>query len=121
MKTERGLYQAKARTGTILKAQALSTTPSARDEGAVETAVAIRGERGNVFLRLIWRGDKNIGIGPLEVVRPVTLFCQPLSETEFAGYDLESAKNVKIVFTLAQGSAKSLTFLGKEKTTAQKK
>jgi len=118
---ERRINEEKARTGTIQKVQALSTIPSAMREGAVETGVALQGERADLFFRLIWRGDRNIGVGPLEIVQPVGFLFQPLSETEFAGYDLTSAKNFKIVFTMADGAAKSLSILGKEKTTAHKK
>jgi hypothetical protein len=46
---------------------------------------------------------------------------QPLSETKFTGHDLASAKNMKISFELAGGSAKSLTVLGKTKMTALKR
>jgi CubicO group peptidase (beta-lactamase class C family) len=118
---ERRLNAEKTRTGTIQKVQALSTIPSAMREGAVETRIALLGERGKVFFRLVWFGDKNIGVGPLEIVWPVGFLFQPLSEMEFAGYNLASAKSFKIDFTLDGGAAKSLSILGKEKIIADKR
>jgi CubicO group peptidase (beta-lactamase class C family) len=118
---ERRIAEDKSRTGKIERVEALRTLPSAMEAGALETAVVLRGEKGVLAFRLIWRDGKNIGIGPLDLIAPVFFPFQPLSETEFAGHDLASAKNMKISFELAGGSAKSLTVLGKTKITALKR
>jgi CubicO group peptidase (beta-lactamase class C family) len=119
---ESRIKESQGRTGTIQQVKAMSTLPSAFEEGAVESQVQLKGERGSIFFRLIWKEDKNIGIGPLEIVAPAGFIFQPLSEYEFAGYDLAAAKNVRMSFDLDnQGAVKRLILQGKEKNIEAKK
>jgi len=62
--------------------------------------VELKGERGSIFFRSIWRDNKNIGIEPVEYAQPFSVPFLPLTETDFAGYHLGMAKNVRISFNL---------------------
>lgn len=102
-------------TGAIQSVEALGTLPSSYEEGAVETIVELRGERGSIFFRSIWLDGKNIGVGPIRSAQPVAMVFLPLSETEFAGYDLSMAKNVHISFSLTgEGSVSGMTVHSKK-------
>lgn len=102
-------------TGAIQKVKALGTLPSSYEEGAIETIVELKGERGSIFFRSIWLDGKNIGVGPVRSAQPVAVPFLPLSETEFAGYDLSMATNVRITFNMNdEGSVSGLTIHGKK-------
>jgi CubicO group peptidase (beta-lactamase class C family) len=111
----------KTRTGELQKVEALQTLPSAIQEHAFETQVIVRGERGNLVFRLIWRDGKNVGIGPLDIATPVSYPFLPVSDTEFAGYDLVTARQVNIGFTAKTGAPDVLTIFGKQNVHAVKK
>jgi len=111
----------RTRTGELQKVEALQTLPSAIQEQAFETQVIVRGERGNLVFRLIWRDGKNVGIGRLDIVTPVSYPFLPVSDTEFAGYDLVTAKQVTIGFTAKSGAPDVLTIYGKQNVHAVKK
>ncbi len=92
-------------TGPIQKVETLGTLPSSFEEGAVETMVELKGERGSIFFRSTWRGNKNIGISIAEYAPPFSISFLPLSETGFAGYHIGMAKNVRINFNLANADS----------------
>ena len=73
------------------------------------------------MFRLIWQDDKNIGIGPLDIVTPASYPFLPVSDTEFAGYDLVTAKQVNIGFAAKSGAPDVLTIYGKQNVRAVKK
>ncbi|HEX7401661.1 MAG TPA: hypothetical protein VF369_05730, partial [candidate division Zixibacteria bacterium] len=91
---------AEKETGPIQQVVILGTLPSAFEEGAVETMVELKGERGNIFFRLIWRGHENIGVGPAMSAQTISIPFLPLTLTDFAGYHLGMAKNIRISFNL---------------------
>jgi len=97
------------------------TLPSAIQEHAFETQVILRGERGNLVFRLVWRDGKNVGIGPLDIVTPVSYSFLPVSDTEFAGYDLVTAKQVNIGFIAKSSAPDVLTIYGKQNVRAVKR
>ena len=111
----------KRRTGELQKVEAFQTLPSAIQEHAFETQVILRGERENLVFRLVWRDGKNVGIGPLDIVTPVSYSFLPVSDTEFAGYDLVTAKQVNIGFTAKSGAPDVLTIYGKQNVLAVKR
>ena len=115
------ISEAKTRTGELQKVEVFQTLPSAIQEHAFETQVILRGERGNLVFRLVWRDGKNVGIGPLDIVTPVSYSFLPVSDTEFAGYDLVTAKQVNIGFTAKSGAPDVLTIYGKQNVLAVKR
>lgn len=88
----------KDQTGSIESVHSLGTLPSSFEEGAVETAVELRGERGSIYFLSIWKDGQNIGVAPVRRAQGLTVPCMPVSNTEFAGYDLGMAKNVSLRF-----------------------
>lgn len=99
------LREEKKRTGDIRNVEVISILPSAMGDSAIDVCVQLRGARGNFFLRVIWRGERNIGIGPMEGARRVEFLFLPLTSAEFAGYDLAIAKDVRIKFDAGRGKA----------------
>jgi CubicO group peptidase (beta-lactamase class C family) len=113
---ERRIKMSQERIGAIKKVKAWETLPSSLEEGAVETTVELQAERGSIFFQLIWSGDKNIGLRALDFWQPLYITFLPVSRTEFAGYDLALARNMKVSFILDEkGMAKSLIIHGPEK------
>ena len=102
-------------TGAIAKVEALGTLPSSYEEGAVETFVELKGERESIFFGSIWLDGKNIGVRPVRSAQPVSVPFLPISETEFAGYDLSMARNVRIGFNMNdERSVSGLTMHGEK-------
>ena len=122
---ERRVQEARERTGQILKVEPLYTVPSAMEEGATETVLRLKGEKGNIFFRMIWRDGINIGLGPIEIILlPISFTLLPLAPegTEFAGYDLAQGCSFRVLFTVGpQGSATGITIRGKIKKIEGKK
>lgn len=115
---ERRIKMSQGRIGAIKKVKAWETLPSSFKEGAVETTVELQAERGSIFFQLIWSGDKNIGLRALDFGEPLYITFLPVSRTEFAGYDLALARNMKVSFILEkEGMAKSLIIHGPKKKT----
>ncbi len=113
---ERRVKMSQERIGAVQKVKAWETLPSSFEEGAVETQVELQAERGSIFFQLIWQGDKNIGLRPLEFAQPLSITFLPLSHTEFAGYDLALARNMKVSFIFDEkGVTKSCVIHGPEK------
>ena len=88
----------KDRTGSIHSVHSLWTLPSSYEEGAVETTVELQGEHGSIYFLSIWLGGKNIGVAPVRFAETVSVPFLPLSETEFAGYDLGMARTIRLRF-----------------------
>ncbi len=95
------------------------------EEGAIETVLRLKGEKGNIFFRMIWREEINIGLGPMEmIVLPISFTLLPLAPegTEFAGYDLAQGRGFRVRFTMGpRGSTTGMAILGKIKKTDGKK
>jgi CubicO group peptidase (beta-lactamase class C family) len=89
-------------TGAIKKVEAVGTLPSSYEEGAVETIVELKGERESIFFGSIWLDEKNIGVRPVRSAQAVVVPFLPISESEFAGYDLSMARNVHISFHMTE-------------------
>jgi len=87
-------------TGPIRQVVALGTLPSSFEEGAVETMVELKGERESIFFRLIWQGHENIGVGPAMSAQTLSIPFLRLTLSDFAGYHLGMAKNLRISFNL---------------------
>ncbi|NIM99994.1 MAG: serine hydrolase [candidate division Zixibacteria bacterium] len=86
------------RTGVIQKAKALGTLPSSYEEGAVETIVELKGQKGSIFFSSIWLDDKNIGVAPVRSAKTIAIPFLPVSKSEFAGYHLGMAQDVRVSF-----------------------
>lgn len=89
----------KERTGEIQKVKVFGTLPS--DYGgkdAVMTQVQLKGEKGSIYFSLYWRNKMNIGVGPLMGIQEISVPFMPVSGTEFAGYHLGMAKNIRLSF-----------------------
>ncbi len=114
------IREEKERIGEIRSVAAISTLPSPFDDGAVETCMELKGDRGSFYLRLIWQGERNVGIGPMEGARRVEFRFLPVSSTEFAGYDLILGKDVRISFN-TDGAGAVLTVHGKGKSVKARK
>ena len=64
------------------------------------TIVQLKGKKGSIFFRLYWRDRMNIGVGPMMSIPEFSIPFMPLSDTEFAGYHLDIAKNVNLRFNM---------------------
>jgi CubicO group peptidase (beta-lactamase class C family) len=101
--------------GNIENVAAIGTMPSSYEEGAVQTMVALRASRGNLFFLSIWLGEENIGVAPLEAGRLFSMRFLPVSYDEFVGYHLGLGRSVRIVFKLTEDDeATGLVVLGEE-------
>jgi CubicO group peptidase (beta-lactamase class C family) len=85
-------------TGPFSEVEATGTLPV--DGEAWVTTVAFKGQKGERAIRVRWEEGKIVGLGSRRSTEPARLLLQPVSEDEFAGYDLERAENVRFVFTL---------------------
>jgi hypothetical protein len=89
----------KPRTGDIEIAKSRGTLPSTYDgEKVAVTYVELKGEKGSMFFMLYWKDKKNVGVGPTPPPGEMAIPFLPLSETEFAGYRIDTANNTKIGF-----------------------
>jgi CubicO group peptidase (beta-lactamase class C family) len=114
---ENRIKNSQKETGPIMEVMILGTMPSSFEEGAVETRVELKGERGSIYFRLIWQGDENIGVGPVMSARQVSIPCLRLTLTDFAGYHLGMAKDLRISFNLDNdGSVTGLTIRNKDES-----
>jgi CubicO group peptidase (beta-lactamase class C family) len=93
------------RTGMIQEAKALGTLPSSYEEGALETIVELKGEKGSIFFSSIWLDDQNIGVAPVRSAKTVSIPFLPVSKSEFAGYHLGMAQEVRISFQAGEGDS----------------
>ena len=91
------------RTGVIQEAKALGTLPSSYEKGALETIVELKGEKGSIFFSSIWLEDKNIGVAPVRSAKTIAIPFLPLSKSEFAGYHLGMAHDVRVTFQTGDG------------------
>ncbi len=96
---EMRIQRYKERTGEIQEVKVSGTLPS--DYGgkdAVMTHVQLKGEKGSIYFSLYWRNKMNIGVGPLMGIQEILIPFMPVSGTEFAGYHLGMAKNIRLSF-----------------------
>jgi hypothetical protein len=103
---EMRLRMYKKRTGEIKNVKSLGTLLSTFDgKKASMTYVELKGEKGSMFFELYWQGKKNVGVGPIPPPGEMALMFLPVSETEFAGYRIDSAVNAKIGFKTDKGGS----------------
>jgi CubicO group peptidase (beta-lactamase class C family) len=102
----------KPRTGAIKTVKSLATLSSMVDgEKVAMTYVELKGEKGSMFFELHWKDGKNVGVGPTPPPGEMALPFLPVSETEFAGYRIDSAMGAKIGFKMDdKGAVISLIF-----------
>ena len=94
-----GMY--KPRTGEIKSARSIGTLPTIFDgEKVAVTYVELKGEKGSMFFMLYWKDKKNVAVGPTPPPGEMALPFLPVSETEFAGYRIDSAISAKIGFKM---------------------
>jgi CubicO group peptidase (beta-lactamase class C family) len=93
------------RTGVIQEAKALGTLPSSYEKGALETIVELKGEKGSIFFSSIWLDDQNIGVAPIPSAKTVSIPFLPVSKSEFAGYHLGMAQEVRVSFQAGEGGS----------------
>ena len=119
---EMRLRMYKPRTGEIQNVNSLGTLSSMFDgEKAAVTYVELKGEKGSLFFELYWRDNKNVGVGPTPPPGDMALPFLPISETEFAGYRIDSAMSAKIAFRMDEkGSVIGLVFPGNQDFMALK-
>jgi len=68
------------------------------------------GEKGSLFFALYWRDHKNIGVGPLMSMPDFSAPFLSVSESEFAGYHLDMARNIRVSFKMDdKGAVSALT------------
>ena len=84
-------------TGTISHVEIKGTSPF--EENLLATTVELKGERGGILLRLIWEEGHIVGMEPTRSRAVGVTPLQPISGTDFAGYDLALAKSVRVAFT----------------------
>lgn len=118
------LQRYEKRTGTIQKVLAIGTIPVGYEgPGAVATIIQLKGEKGNIFFHLYWQEGKIVAMSPARSAQLIAIPFMPLSETEFAGYQLGMARNISISFKSdADDFISGLTVHGKKvKIIARKK
>jgi CubicO group peptidase (beta-lactamase class C family) len=94
----------KEKTGEIKEVKAFGTLPS--DFGGADTVmtqVQLKGEKGSIFFCLYWRDKMNVGVGPLMGSQQISVPFLLMSGTEFAGYHLSMAKNIRLSFDVDSG------------------
>jgi CubicO group peptidase (beta-lactamase class C family) len=90
-------------TGPFSEVEATGTLPLEGEERA--TTVALKGPQDERAMRIVWAEGKIVGLRSRRSSEPARLLLQPVSETEFAGYDLGRAENVSFVFALDEKGA----------------
>jgi CubicO group peptidase (beta-lactamase class C family) len=112
---EMRLRMYKPRTGEIQNVNSLGTLSSMFDgEKAAMTYVELKGEKGSLFFELYWQDNKNVGVGPTPPPGDMALPFLPVSETEFAGYRIDSAVGAKVEFKMDdKGNLTGLILPGK--------
>lgn len=109
---EMRLRMYKPRTGEIKSARSVATLPTTFDgQKAAMTYVELKGEKGSMFFELYWQDSKNIGVGPTPPPGEMDLPYLPISETEFAGYRIDSAISSKIGFKMDAGGSVTGLFI----------
>lgn len=87
-------------TGDVTDVIAVGTVRSAMREDLAETTVEFRGDQGSIFFRLVWRDWEIIGLDLARSGQVHTVPIMPLSDSDFAGYNLALARNVRASFVL---------------------
>jgi hypothetical protein len=111
------------RTGEIKSVHSLGTMSTTFDgQKAAMTYVELKGEKGSMFYELYWKGNKNVGVGPIPPPGDMALSFLPVSETEFAGYKIDAAMSSRIGFKMDEkDSVTGLVIPGKEDFIALKR
>ncbi|MBN1273553.1 MAG: serine hydrolase [Candidatus Aminicenantes bacterium] len=104
------------RTGELKEIVSRGSLPTDFDgQKAVKTYIEFKGERGGFFLVLYWQGKKNVGVGPTPPPGEMSIPFMPLSETDFAGYRIDSGINTRLIFERDdKGNVSGLKFPGKK-------
>jgi hypothetical protein len=111
---EQRLQMFQPRTGEIKEAISKGTLPSTFDgQKAAMTYVELKGEKGSVYFVLVWRDRKNVGVGPTSPPGEMAIPFMPVSDSEFAGYRIDTAVNSRVEFRMDEkGVVKALAFPG---------
>lgn len=100
------LKKHKKRMGEIEGVSSRSAFPfDQREEKASQIFVEFKGERGSLYFDLVWRDSKIIGLGVNLRAPELTISFLPLLSggNEFAGYDLDMARNFRTRFQVDEG------------------
>jgi hypothetical protein len=75
----------------------------------------LKDEKGSIFFQLYWQGKKNVGVAPTPPPGEMAIPFLPVSETEFAGYRIDTAVHTKLGFKMDdKGSIVGMVVPGKE-------
>lgn len=85
-------------TGTISDVEVKGTLPV--EETTLATTVELKGERGGILFRLVWEEGHIVDMSPTRSREVGVTPLQPVSATDFAGYDLAAGKPVRVAFTM---------------------
>jgi len=83
--------------GEIQSITTLGTIPG-KDENTYTTIVVLEGEKNRMSLRVLWESEKSFDIEPMFSADFQSLTLKPVSDTEFAGYDIGFARTTRIRF-----------------------
>jgi CubicO group peptidase (beta-lactamase class C family) len=107
------------RTGKVAIVTAHLTMPAALDGiEAAQTFVELKGEKGSIYFGLFWKDGSNIGIAPAMEAPRLSVPFLPLSDSVFAGYDLDLAMDFELAFETGEdGRVSAMIFSSGEGTT----
>ena len=91
----------KKRMGAIEDVSSSAALPfGPEEEKSSQIYVEVKGEKESLYFDLVWRASKIIGLGVDLRAPELTIPFLPLSSggNEFAGYDLDMARNFRINF-----------------------
>ncbi|MGD9401508.1 MAG: serine hydrolase domain-containing protein [bacterium] len=109
---ETRLDRYKDRTGTIRQVHIFGTLPGDTPDEVVTFVVLKGDEGGELVFGLHWSGGALIDISPAAGVPPVSMRLAPLSQTQFAGYNVGWGKGVTIDFDVDRhNSVRALTIM----------
>jgi len=94
------LRRGKAITGAIQKVEAVGTVRSSSNKDVAASVIELAGEKRSLFFHLTWLKGELFGLRPDLSAQSVTVLLLPLSESDFAGYHLGYAQNVRVSFNL---------------------
>jgi CubicO group peptidase (beta-lactamase class C family) len=92
-----GINQLEGMIGEIQNITTLGTIPG-KAENTFTTIVVLEGEKNRMSLRVLWENEKSFDIEPMFSADFQSLTLRPVTETEFAGYDIGLARTTRIRF-----------------------
>jgi len=94
-----GIDQLEGVIGEIQSITTLGTIPG-KDEKSYTTIVVLKGEKNMMSLRVLWLSETSFDIEPMSSADFQSLTLKPVSDREFAGYDIGLARTTRIRFTM---------------------